>query len=270
MLIEHNLVEIQLDQDHSFMLSERLLHKEYNPWTGEHLHRYDEAVKLLKSEDNVLDIACGTGYGTYLLSKNTRGHVIGGDLDIEAVEFCRREWNAAAGNLSFQQMDGTKLPFEDNYFDFLTSFETIEHTTEYDAMVGELYRVVKPGGLALISTPNILINHPNGVVSNPFHTQEFTYEEFREILSKRFESFTIYGQDYIRYKGKFGIRFRSAARLENFLMYRGIRKIPLSVQNGLISALIGKNVYPGADDYELTKDLRLIKQSRTLFSICRK
>lgn len=252
------------------MVSERLQHIEYNPWTGEHLHRYAEAAKRLGPNDTILDIACGTGYGTYQLSLLTKGKVFGGDIDGQAVELCKKEWVSSNGNLSFQEMDGTDLQFEDNYFDKVFSFETIEHTTKYREMARELHRVLKPGCTALISTPNILVNHPDGVVTNPYHTQEFTYEEFRDILEPVFSSVDIYGQEYIRYKKESGGRLRVAQALENLLLMRGVRKTPIKIQNVLMNSLIGKDLYPQEEDYELTSDLEEIKKSRTLLAICTK
>jgi ubiquinone/menaquinone biosynthesis C-methylase UbiE len=252
------------------MSSERLLHKNYNGWTGEHLHRYEEAARFIKSTDKVLDIACGTGYGTHLITTKTKGTVVGGDIDNEAIEECKKEWVNPPPNLSFQQMDGTCLPFEDASLDVVISFETIEHTTQYHEMIGEFVRVLKKGSYALISTPNILINSPTGIVENKFHTQEFTYEELDSILKKHFSSFKIYGQEYNRYKDQSGMHYSIAHTLENILLKRGIRKVPMGIQNAVMKSLIGKILYPQANDYELSSDVQTIKSCRTLFAICEK
>jgi ubiquinone/menaquinone biosynthesis C-methylase UbiE len=253
------------------MSSERLLHKNYNGWTGEHLHRYQEVVNFIKPNDTVLDIACGTGYGTHLISTKTKGKVIGGDIDREAIEDCKNEWGGLnIPNLVFQQLDGTALPFENESLDMVVSFETIEHTTQYNEMIGEFVRVLKKGSYALISTPNILINSPSGVVENKFHTQEFTYEELNAILKQHFTTYTIYGQEYIRYKSKTGLNYTIAKNVENVLLMRGVRKIPMGIQDALMTSLVDRILYPQANDYVLNDDIAVIKKCRTLFAVCLK
>jgi ubiquinone/menaquinone biosynthesis C-methylase UbiE len=252
------------------MSSERLLHKNYNGWTGEHLHRYEEALKFIKPADKVLDIACGTGYGSHLISTKTKGEVVGGDIDSEAIEECRKEWHNAAQNLSFQQMDGTALPYKDASLDLVVSFETIEHTTQYHEMIAEFVRVLKKGSYALISTPNILINSPSGVVENKFHTQEFTYEELDSILKQHFGTYKIYGQEYIRYTAQKGLNYTIAENVENLLLKRGIRKIPMAIQDGIMTLLVDRILYPQANDYVLSSDVAVIKKCRTLFAVCQK
>ena len=123
------------------MSSERQEINKVSPWWGEHLHRYEEILKSLTGNETILDIACGSGFGTHLLSTSSTGQVYGGDLSSEAINLCQKTWNK--DNLSYEIMDGTQLKFEDNYFDVVVSFETIEHTTKFNEMIQELKRVVK-------------------------------------------------------------------------------------------------------------------------------
>lgn len=251
------------------MSEERLLDDEYNPWTGEHLHRYDLAEAYLENNDTVLDLASGTGYGSYQLSRRVNGNVIGGDISASAIEGCSKKWTSQE-NLNFQVMDGTALPFADGFFNKVVSFETIEHTTKYHEMLNEFARVLKEDGIALISTPNILINSPGGVVINKFHTQEFTYEELREILGQHFKNVKLYGQQYIRYENKRTFRYKIAHLFERLFLTRGIRKLPLGLRDGIMKMLIGKRLYPEPSDYVLTEDIPEIKTCLTLFAVCKK
>ena len=250
------------------MSSERQLLEEQSPWWAEHIHRYNEVLKIIKSTDTLLDIACGTGFGSNILAKKA-AQVIGGDIDKTTIAENNTIYNK--DNLTFQELDGTKLPFDDNTFDVLVSFETIEHTIHYDEMIKEFKRVVKPTGKLFISTPNFYLNSPSGIVTNPFHTQEFTPDDFKVLISTYFQKFEIFGQEYIRYKNKKSINHKIAHKIEQFHYLRGIRKLPLRLQNIAIKLLINKPQYPTLEDYTLTKDRSIIAEKCiTQIAICEK
>ena len=246
------------------MASERQEINTVSPWWGEHLHRYEEVIKSLSGNETILDIACGSGFGTHLLSTHSTGKVFGGDLSTEAINLCDNSYNK--DNLSYEIMDGTKLKFEDNTFDVVVSFETIEHTTRFHEMIKELKRVIKPNGIIYLSTPNIKINSPTGIVTNPYHTQEWDYKEFCKIINKHFNSHKIFGQKYNRYKNKKNIAFY----IEKLLYKRGIRKTPISIQNKIINVFGQKAIYPCSKEFVMTDNISEIKKCKTFFVICLK
>ena len=246
------------------MASERQEINKISPWWGEHLHRYEDVVKSLSGNEIILDIACGSGFGTHLLSTHSTGKVFGGDLSSEAISLCEKAWEE--DNLTYKVMDGTQLEFQDNFFDVVVSFETIEHTTMFNEMIKELKRVAKPNGIIYLSTPNVKINSPTGLVTNPYHTQEWNYEEFYKIVNKHFNSYKILGQKYNRYKNKKSIAFY----VEKLLYKRGIRKIPISFQDKIINVLGQKSIYPNSKDYTMTNNISEIKKCKTFFAICSK
>jgi ubiquinone/menaquinone biosynthesis C-methylase UbiE len=248
------------------LAAERKQLDEKSPWWGEHLHRYYEAVKYLKGDEIILDLACGLGFGTDILAKNTEGVVVGGDIAEEALQDSKQYWQRE--NLTFALLDGTNLPHADNYFDTVVSFETIEHTTQYRQMLSEFSRVLKPNGIALISTPNFPINSPTGKVMNPYHTQEFTHKELTEILNEVFGEIHIQGQQYSRYKIK-SFRNRVGYIVERVLLLRGIRKIPISIQDKVMNVIIGKSIYPEAQDFELVDGLEEVLKCQTFFAVCK-
>lgn len=250
------------------MASERQEHNEKTPWWGEHVHRYEIAIQSIKPESVILDIACGNGFGSLLLSRHTTKMVTGGDLSVEAIDYCRHTF-ASSDNLLFQQMDGTKTGIESEYFDLVVSFETIEHTTQYLEMLKEFYRITKKGGTVIISTPNKSVQSPDGIVRNPYHTQEFTYPELMTLLESVFDTVTLYGQQYTRYREK-TFKNRLGKFMETFLYWRGVRKIPLPVQDFIMTCIIGKQMYPLPADYELTTDMNEILKCKTFFAICKK
>ena len=250
------------------MSSERQALEEKSPWWGEHLHRYHEAAKEVRRTDCLLDLACGTGFGTNLLAEHTDGMVIGGDLAPSAIEESREHWSRA--NLEFRVLDGVAIAFEDSHFDKLVSFETIEHTTKYREMLAEFSRVLKPGGSAFISTPNFPINSPRGLATNPYHTQEFEYDELLGVLSEAFDTVRILGQHYKRYRYDRGLNYSLARLAERTMYWRGVRKLPIALQDKVISTLIDKPMYPSREDYEMTASEDEIRTCKTFFAICEK
>lgn len=251
------------------MSSERQLLEEKSPWWAEHIHRYYSVIEKMTGTEIVLDIACGTGFGSNMLAEKA-SRVIGGDIDAHTIEKNKSIWNRT--NLDFQKLDATQLPFEDDTFDVLVSFETIEHSTEYDAMIKEFKRVTKPGGLLFISTPNIYVNSPSGIVTNPFHTQEFTPEAFNSLIfDKKFTHYKLIGQLYARYQNQDAISFKIAHFFETMFYQRGFRKIPMDIQDTIINLLIQKKQYPSANDYIWTENMQEIeKKCVTQMVVCRK
>jgi ubiquinone/menaquinone biosynthesis C-methylase UbiE len=248
------------------LAAERKQLDEKSPWWGEHLHRYYEAVKYLKGDEKILDLACGLGFGTAILAEKTKNEVVGGDIAEEAITDSKQYWQHL--NLTFLILDGTNLPYSDAFFDTLISFETIEHTTQYRQMLREFSRVLKPNGIALISTPNFPINSPTGKVMNPYHTQEFTHAELLQILKEVFGEVHIQGQQYSRYKIQ-SFRNRLGRVVERFLLLRGIRKIPIFLQDEVMKTLINRTIYPEAQDFEMVDGLEEVLKCQTFFALCK-
>src|SRR6185503_75274 len=102
------------------MASERQPVETTGRWWGEHLHRYNEALRLINPNDVVLDIACGTGFGTHMIAGKTKGKVIGGDIAEEAVVESSSRWKKE--NLEFKIII-RKLHFRSiHYFEFKIFF----------------------------------------------------------------------------------------------------------------------------------------------------
>lgn len=106
----------------------------------------------LNDVNSVLDVGCGHGFITSMIAKNTKARVTGTDFSKSAVSQAGEFYKLP--NLSFVDGDAKKLPFDDNSFDLVVSSEIIEHIPGPQDVIEEFYRVVKPGGLVLITTPN--------------------------------------------------------------------------------------------------------------------
>lgn len=156
----------------------------------DHVARYRWAQPLAQSR-SVLDVACGTGYGTALLAQAGATRIVGVDLNRGAIESARRR----AGDLAeFALGDLYELPFADAEFDLVVCFETIEHVSDPRLALGELRRVLSPDGILAISTPNRDVYSAHGAL-NPWHRRELNGPEFESMLREHFEHVRVWGQD---------------------------------------------------------------------------
>jgi GT2 family glycosyltransferase/ubiquinone/menaquinone biosynthesis C-methylase UbiE len=159
----------------------------------EHWHRYLYSTLFCKDKV-VLDVACGEGYGSYLLSKYSK-KVVGIDIDYDVINFASREY--INNNLEFIVGNANNLPFKGKcLFDLIVSFETIEHIDEQNQikLLTEVKRLLKPGGVLIISTPNKALYTDVLNNRNKFHVKEFYLNEFNDFLKKYFQDVKIMGQ----------------------------------------------------------------------------
>ncbi len=115
-----------------------------------HLSRYEFALEYCEDKD-VLDAACGTGYGSSLLGELAKS-VHGIDLDSDAIEYARVKYGAE--KIQFEKSLVENTAFEAGSFDVVVSFETVEHTLCPSAHAMEIARLLKDDGMAIISVPN--------------------------------------------------------------------------------------------------------------------
>lgn len=155
---------------------------------NEHLVRYEFAKQFVKNK-KILDIACGSGYGTKMLANAGAGKVIGIDADENTIKYAQKKY--AHQNVEYLAGDAEKIEQGSNLFDVIISFETIEHLQNPNKFLSELARVAKRDGLVIISTPNKDVFKQK----NPFHLKEFSKNEFVEIISKYFKFCKILDQN---------------------------------------------------------------------------
>ena len=157
----------------------------------EHYHRY-ATVGELAAGKQVLDVACGEGYGSSILAR-VAARVTGVDIDAEAVLHAQGTYGTAS-NLSFLQGSVTALAFADASFDLVVSFETIEHLAEQEQMLAEIRRVLRPDGILVISSPNRPVYSEESREHNEFHVKELDFAEFDTLLKAQFPAVCYYGQ----------------------------------------------------------------------------
>jgi 2-polyprenyl-3-methyl-5-hydroxy-6-metoxy-1,4-benzoquinol methylase len=133
------------------------------------------------SGKRILDIGCGTGYGTSYMAESAES-AVGIDISRQAVRYARRQYSSP-GKVQFLRMSAESLRFADRSFDFIISTENFEHLSDHHANLREMARVLTDGGMLVLATPN-----PEMFIdfSNPYHTHEFTYGELRQIVQEYF------------------------------------------------------------------------------------
>ncbi|ARE86581.1 class I SAM-dependent methyltransferase [Clostridium formicaceticum] len=173
---------------------ERIIPKLMNPKNGlviEHIARYAFANEFCKGR--VLDIACGSGYGSeILLTDNDKiTKLVGIDISTESIAYAKQHYSFPQTSYYTDNALNKDLHTIYGTFDTIISFETIEHFEGDEIFVQNLYNLLKPNGTLIISTPfGRGKDHP---CSCPFHVFQYTEEEFLEVL-KPFQQIAMYHQ----------------------------------------------------------------------------
>jgi SAM-dependent methyltransferase len=169
---------------------ERVIPGEVNDdlW-AEHIARYAFAARFAAGA-RVLDIGCGTGYGTAELAQQAQT-VTGIDVSDDALAYAREHYPIP--NAKFFAASATAVPFSSASFDLITAFEVIEHLDNWHDLLIEARRLLHPNGTLLVSTPNKLYYAESRASEgpNPFHAHEFEFAEFRDALGAVFPHVTI-------------------------------------------------------------------------------
>jgi 2-polyprenyl-3-methyl-5-hydroxy-6-metoxy-1,4-benzoquinol methylase len=161
-----------------------------NYWFRRHLAVY-EWIGTRITGDRVLDMACGEGYGSEVLARSASS-VTGVDANPEAHEHARLRYRAP--NLRFER--GLVETYgEPESFDTVIFLQTIEHVQEPAEVLERFRSILGPGGVAYVSTPNVLTLAPGGAAKsdNPWHLKEYRAEEFRTLCGSVFARVELLG-----------------------------------------------------------------------------
>jgi SAM-dependent methyltransferase len=157
----------------------------------EHRRRYRFFAHLAKGEV-IADIACGFGYGTRQLAKQGQWAV---GIDRHQETLVTASHHCSAPKLIYLCADAQKLPLVSGSIDRIFSFLTIEYLTDADSFLSEVRRILRPGGLFILATPNRLTHSPGQAKPrDPLHVQEWTLSELRELLERHFHWVLLLGQ----------------------------------------------------------------------------
>ena len=147
---------------------------------------YDRAAEIVSGD--VLEIGTGTGYGIELVAPHCDRFV--------TVDKYAAAGDRHAANVEFRRMCVPPLGFGDESFDFVITFQVIEHIDDDAAFVREIARVLRPGGRLILTTPNA----PMSLTRNPWHVREYTAEQLRRLLAARFseiETLGVFGNEKV-------------------------------------------------------------------------
>ena len=147
-----------------------------NPVHQRLLFPYVEAAQIVRG--NVLEIGCGWGRGLELLTQ-AADHYTGLDKNADLIASLQREYPAS----TFIQANIPPLStVADNTFDYIVTFQVIEHIENDDLFIREAHRVLKPGGKLLLTTVNKTVS----LTRNPWHIREYLADELKSLIKKHF------------------------------------------------------------------------------------
>lgn len=158
----------------------------------EHIARYQFALRYLHGR--VLDLSCGAGYGTHMIAKHRKKEVeevLGVDIDEKIIHYAKGKYYHPNSSFEVHNAVDENLPEKIGTFDCIVSFETIEHIEEETELLHNYYRLLKPGGTLIVSTPfGKGRGEPCG---SPFHIHQLTVAEFKELFTE-YEEISFYFQ----------------------------------------------------------------------------
>jgi SAM-dependent methyltransferase len=166
-----------------------------NYWYRRHLAVY-EWIGARVAGRRVIDMACGEGYGCEVLSRSAES-VVGVDANPEAYEHARRRY--VRQNLRFDRAL-VETYGEEGSCDAVVLLQTIEHLQDPAAVLAHFAAILAPGGVAYISTPNLLTLAPPGAAKsdNPWHLREYRAAEFEALCLSVFGRVELLGVFHAR------------------------------------------------------------------------
>ena len=143
---------------------------------------------------DVVDMACGEGYGTDVLARRAT-HVTGVDANPEAHEHARLKYTRPGVRFVRDLVETYSEPC-----DAVVFLQTIEHVHDPKAVLDHMRSLLRPGGTVYVSTPNVLTLAPPGAErsGNPWHVREYRAAEFRDLCEASFESVELLGLFHAR------------------------------------------------------------------------
>lgn len=140
---------------------------------------YHKAAELVSGD--VLEIGTGMGYGVQVVAPASATYTTV-DKSVAYV-------GELPQNVTFCQMQVPPIEFADESFDYVISFQVIEHIKRDKEFVREVFRVLRPGGKFIVTTPNA----PMSLTRNPWHVREYTALQLKELLAESFADVECYG-----------------------------------------------------------------------------
>jgi 2-polyprenyl-3-methyl-5-hydroxy-6-metoxy-1,4-benzoquinol methylase len=167
-------------RDFSLKSGERQFAPSLEGIRGDHLNRYKFGLKYVKNEGFGLDLFCGNGYGSYIVSKQNH-HILSIDASSDAITFANANYSTDKVYFSNKQWPFQLPPQQ---FDFCFCLESIEHVNNGAKLLDAIYSALKPGGILILSTPNQDLM-PFIQKEHKFHFRHYTQKESFDLLKQR-------------------------------------------------------------------------------------
>ena len=164
-----------------------------NYWFRRHLAVYEWVADRCRGLE-VVDMACGEGYGLAVLARRA-ARVTGVEANPEAEEHARLKYEGPGVRVVRDLVERFSEPA-----DAIVFLQTIEHVERPDELLGHFRSMLRQGGVAYVSTPNVLTLAPPGAErsDNPWHLREYRPEELRTLCEGAFERVELYGLFHAR------------------------------------------------------------------------
>ena len=230
----------------------------YSENSMQHIQRYLVAKELCRNK-KVLDIACGEGYGSDILSQ-TASSVYGVDISEEAVLHAQNKYQK--DNLSFRTGSVAEISFDDESFDVVISFETIEHVSEelQIKFLDEIKRVLKKDGLLMMSSPDKMYYSDMTDFKNIYHVKELYEEEFYALLKKYFNNINMYYQGMLASSYIINDKFKQIDEIKKFEVIKGFSQYNAEINiavcgNAAVPDIENSFIIDHANTYYLLKQV---------------
>ena len=164
-----------------------------NYWFRRHLAVYEWVADRCAGRD-VVDMACGEGYGVEVLARRAR-RVTGVDANPEAHEHARLKYTRPGIRFVRELVESYEEPC-----DAVVLLQTIEHVAHPAEVLRHFRGLLRPDGAVYVSTPNLLTLAPPGAEKsdNPWHLKEYRAEEFRRLCESVFDYVELFGLVHAR------------------------------------------------------------------------
>ncbi len=146
------------------------------------LAAYHHAKEFIQGD--LLELGCGEGRGVELLAPLAKSYV-----GIDKIESVIDNLSKRFPDYRFMSGVFPPFPFPENAFNTIVTFQVIEHVKDDEGFINEIHRVLKPGGKALITTPNIKMT----LSRNPWHEREYTGDQLKNLCKKYFSKVEMRG-----------------------------------------------------------------------------
>jgi len=196
----------------------------FNPSFQRHRAIYRLSAPLL-GPGRVLDLGCGTGHSFHELAPR---ETVGVDVSEQALRGQQRETHVA---------DMRRLPFDDGSFGSVISSHSIEHVPDPDAVLGEVVRVLAPGGRAVLATPNRLTFGRRDEIIDPYHYVEYDANQLEALCRPHFATVEVLGLEV-------STRYRAIHDAERRELDRLLARDPLRLRR-LLPRRVRQRLYDG-------------------------